>query len=482
MNRTPAASVSRSWRSSVRPRRWWRFAVLLTVLAVIWAGEAESASTGGGVSQTAPGKAVITRVLRVPPGMNPSEPHLAVDPEHPQRLFAVAQGPIPAVSAQLTPGALWRSRDGGRTWSRPALMGFIDNGPDGFAGDPVVAAGRDGLVLFGRLAFQVDEAAGTFTEHVGTGVSTDGGRTFPAFGSVDRLVLPLCVFDTCGPPPPFLDKEWIAVDATDGAFGGSAYIAWLRPHPDGTRDLLFARSRNGGRRYSAPLLLQRSTAEELAGYSEHVQLAVRPGGTVDAVWNGVRGGRPHILHAVSRNGGVSFSRPEPVVRLAPRAGQVDVITSLAVSPHGRLAVCWPQARPVAPFTSQIACTATDRKGRWRAQGLVLPGNRDRQYLPAATFQGERLWVAAYVSDATATRVVAVPHGKHGGFGPAVTLNRWPVPSDRICAPHPPACTQGQTFIGDYIGAVATRKRIAVAYIEPVVTPGRHNRVLVSVLS
>jgi hypothetical protein len=59
----------------------------------------------------------------------------------------------------------------------------------------------------------------------------------------------------------------------------------------------------------------------------------------------------------------------------------------------------------------------------------------------------------------------------------VTLAEWPVPSDRICAPHPPDCTEGQTFIGDYIGAVATAEQLVVSAIEPVVE-GDHNRVVV----
>lgn len=115
-----------------------------------------------------------------------------------------------------------------------------------------------------------------------------------------------------------------------------------------------------------------------------------------------------------------------------------------------------------------------------AQAGGLPGNRGRQYLPAAAFQGQRLWVAAYASSATSTRLVAVrSQGNH--FGAPVTVNRWPVPADRICAPHPPDCLEGQTFIGDYIGLVATRRQVVVAYIEPSAAPPQPNRVLVSSL-
>src|SRR4051794_36579374 len=68
--------------------------------------------------------------------------------------------------------------------------------------------------------------------------------------------------------------------------------------------------------------------------------------------------------------------------------------------------------------------------------------------PAAAFQRERLWAAVYVSGAS-TRLVAVPIDGHH-VGHPVTIDSWPIPSSRICAPHPPDCTEGQTFIGDYI--------------------------------
>ena len=59
----------------------------------------------------------------------------------------------------------------------------------------------------------------------------------------------------------------------------------------------------------------------------------------------------------------------------------------------------------------------------------------------------------------------------------MTLAEWPVSSDSICAPHPPDCTEGQTFIGDYVGAIATAEQLVVSAIEPVVDGG-HNRAVV----
>ena len=90
-------------------------------------------------------------------------------------------------------------------------------------------------------------------------------------------------------------------------------------------------------------------------------------------------------------------------------------------------------------------------------------------------------MAAYLSGATSTRVVAVPVDGDKIGGP-VTVDSWPVPASRICGPHPPDCQQDQTFIGDYIGLVATARAVVVAYIAPSAAPGETNRVLVSSLT
>jgi hypothetical protein len=337
----------------------------------------------------------------------------------------------------------------------------------------------DGLVLLGTLAGEFDFAAGTATDHVGTRVSTDGGASFTDFGDADQITVPLCIFAGCPPPPDsyVLDKPWLTIDTTGGAFDGTAYTVWIRDYLGVDRhELLVAVSKDQGRTYGAPVLLDQSSEAELAGLDELAEVAVRPDGTVDVVWNGRRNGQPLILHAWSTDGGASFSAPERVVQLRPDASPEGTVTSLAVSRSGRLAVCWQQARFLDPNDSQVACTETDRHGEWGSPQEILPGNGDRQYLPAATFEGERLWVAAYVSSATSTRVVAVrDEGQH--FGHPITINSWSIPSERICAPQPPVCAEGGTFIADYIGMVAAGGHKVVAYVQPSADASELNRVL-----
>jgi hypothetical protein len=143
-------------------------------------------------TQLPPEQGPSTIVLGGPLDQDRSELHIAVDPEDPDRMFVVAQGSLPYVA--LDPQLFWRSEDGGRTWSEPLVMGFIDNTADGAAGDPVVAAGAHGVVLFGTLAVMIEgdpdnlaSDLGTITAHIGTRVSTDQAarspRSVPPTGS-----------------------------------------------------------------------------------------------------------------------------------------------------------------------------------------------------------------------------------------------------------------------------------------------------------
>jgi len=463
----------------ITPVRVWHTVCLAAVALIVpGAAAASSASSAGGDDDSA----ITTTVLRVPAGTDPSEPHLSVDPQDPGRMYAVAQVQIPQL---LTQELLWRTDNGGRAWVRSPLLGGSDNtsSASGFSVDPVVAAGRNGLVLFGAFTLDADEAAQKAILQVGTRVSTNHGATFTAFGSADRVTVPLCVFTTGCPPPPDaqgLDKPWLAIDVTDGRFRGFAYLAWVHDYADGRHQLRFAVSHDHGRSYGPPIVLDRSTAGELAGLEELAQVAVRPDGTVDVVWNAVRHGRAVILHAVSTDGGARFSGPERVVLLRRDASRSGIVTTLAVSAGGRLGLCWSQPRSRDRYDPTVECKATNHAGSWGTAHRILPGKRDREYLPAAAFQGERLWVAAYSSNAASTRLVAVRARRHGFVRP-VTVNRWPIPAARICGPRVPECVASQTFIGDYIGVVATPRRVVVAYIAPSPDATRRNRLVISSL-
>jgi hypothetical protein len=406
-----------------------------------------------------------TASLEVPTDSTVSEPHLTLDPRDPETLVAVAQIDLFDRPRHL----LWRSDDGGVTWTSPLVMGGSDNSEFGIAADPVVAGGRGGELVFAGLLYY-----GT-TSVVGTRVSNNDGVSFTAFGRAETVKEPKGV-----------DKPWVAVDQSAGEFGGRVYLAWLyfRTGDPTSPQLRFAVSRDGGRTYGSPLVLMRTVFRGFDDTPEPLaQVAVRPDGTVDVVWNQRRSGALGIWHAFSTDGGASFSKSEAVARLDASTNAVGIVSSLAVSPSGRLAVCWSQSVSEATYDPRVLCAAKEAAGGWDEPRAILPESEDSQYLPAAAFQGERLWAASYVSDGARTRLVLVASDEgDASFGTPLTVGSWNLGDDDICAPHPPGadCGSEQTFIGDYMGLVAAPESVSVAYIAPAL-PETRNRMFVSSL-
>jgi hypothetical protein len=276
-----------------------------------------------------------------------------------------------------------------------------------------------------------------------------------------------------------IDKPWVAIDASHGRFGGSAYLTWSRndQHLDGSvfTTMFLARSRDGGATYSKPVAIapRAQRPEEIEHYS---QVAVRPDGTVDVVWNDLWRGEVAVMHSASRDGGVTFSRARPVAVLAGRTA-LGLTSSLAVSPSGTLAVCWSGSIAAQAYRPRIACSRS-RDGRSWSHPFMPFGARGDQYLPAAAFQGGRLWIAGYRSTAHSTRVL-LAGGRGLGLPRLVTLAVRPYGRAALCGPHPPDCEPGQRFVGDYIGAAGAQHHVWVDFVLPAGGPSSANRVYVA---
>jgi hypothetical protein len=453
----------------------------LAVIAAATAAIAASAANGNGSPEL--------RVVALPPpalrdARLVSEPHLAVTPGRPGVLVAVAQTNSAVVA--------WRSTDGGRTWTVGSPLRGT-RGTRGYAaGDPVIALGRGGLTAFAAVAID-RQGRCTLLNRVGSYRSLDGGRTFQGMhppmrpASLPRHFFGVPPIPSCPIPPGLthvvtIDKPWLAVDGTHGRFGGSAYLTWSRndQHLDGRvfTTLFLARSRDGGATYSKPVVIapRAQRPDEIEHYS---QVAVRPGGTVDVVWNDLWRGNPAVVHAASDDGGVTFSAARPVVVLAGRT-PLGLTSSLAVSPSGSLAVCWSGSTRPSVFRPRIACSRS-RDGRSWSRPVRPFGGFGDQYLPAAAFQGERLWVAGYRSGRQSTRVL-LAGARGSGYGRPVTLATRPYGRSALCGPHPPDCSPTQRFVGDYIGAAATQSNVWVDFVLPTRGPASDNRAYVARLT
>ena len=163
-----------------------------------------------------------------------TEPYVVAHPTNPQHLLAAAILASPSDGVYGDQACVsFVSDDGGLTWSAPHSFGF------GICADPWLALREDGVALFVGLE---DGLIHVFR-------SEDGGRTW--------LEVPL--------PAGFgraHDRPTLAVDTSAGPSAGSFYLLSILAGRSATKRQIvrvhLARSRDGGKTFEQPLLVQPS--------------------------------------------------------------------------------------------------------------------------------------------------------------------------------------------------------------------------------
>ncbi|MBV9774362.1 MAG: exo-alpha-sialidase [Gemmatimonadetes bacterium] len=125
--------------------------------------------------------------------------------------------------------------------------------------------------------------------------SVDGGRTFSASTVVDGDACPCC--------------------RTAMALGpdGSVYVTWRKVFPGSVRDVVVARSTDGGRSFAAPVRVHRDGWVFPGCPEAGPSVAVDGTGRVHVGWYTGKEGHPGLFYAVSTDGGRSFGAPVPLV-------------------------------------------------------------------------------------------------------------------------------------------------------------------------
>lgn len=121
--------------------------------------------------------------------------------------------------------------------------------------------------------------------------SRDGGRTWGPSAVVDGGVCPCC-------------RTALAV-GPDGA----VYVAWRKVFPGGVRDVVVARSGDGGRTFSAPVAVHHDGWVFPGCPHAGPSLAVDGSGRVHVAWYTGREGRQGLWYAISRPGALAFGDP-----------------------------------------------------------------------------------------------------------------------------------------------------------------------------
>lgn len=213
-----------------------------------------------------------------------------------------AEGTVHAVWEALNPITLNREL----FYSRAAAdrLAFSEpinliNRPDLDVGSPVIGVDASGRILVAYLRNDLTNPR-DIRQDVALSISSDGGRTFGDPINVTRLATRFRAIEVA-----------MAVEP-----GGAINLAWtLFDLSTGFEDVFFARSTDGGRRFSTPRNL--SNTNSPVDFAFRPALAVDPAGGLAVSFTRVAGATPlrNVFFTRSTDGGATFSAPVNVTRV-----------------------------------------------------------------------------------------------------------------------------------------------------------------------
>jgi BNR/Asp-box repeat protein len=227
-----------------------------------------------------------------------NEPAIAVNTKDPQQLVVAWQ-----INASVA-----YSKDGGEDWK---IAEGTAPGNYRVSGDVSVtydAAGHAVLcyIAFDKLGTTNYWAQGATRNGIFIRRSLDGGQTWePEAVTV--------ISHESTPGIPFEDKPWVVADS-GGPHAGNLYIGWTQ-FTLSASDLLFSRSTDGGKTWSAPIKLSSVSGlpRDDNGALEGFHGVVAPDGTLYTIWDG----RDGIMMALSRDGGATFTKERRIIPAGP---------------------------------------------------------------------------------------------------------------------------------------------------------------------
>ena len=216
-----------------------------------------------------------------------------------------------------------RSTDGGRTFE-PAIYVNDDAGAAVTSHtfhDMVVGPDGTGYVSW------IDGRRGLDDPDIRVAASRDGGISFGAGTIVDEGVCPCCRTAIAAGPD------------------GTVYAAWRKHFAGGVRDVVVARSTDGGLSFGEPVPVADDGWVFPGCPHAGPALAVAPSGTLHVGWYTGKDGAAGLFLATSDDGGMTFGAPTTLLEgdwVPPSQ------LTLAADEHGEVWVAWEDRRVVEP--------------------------------------------------------------------------------------------------------------------------------------
>lgn len=347
-------------------------------------------------------------------------------------------------------GGVYRSTDGGTTWSVGFLPGLVRAntsapGPYESAGDPAVVSGPNNTFWYANLAFDRTDNANA----VAASRSADGGRSW-----VTHFVVQTSAVQGKGL---FNDKEWIASDPTDRT-GNTAYVTWTE-FSGSSSNIVIAKTTDGGLTWSAPAPVSNQYVNDQGS-----TVLVDGTGHVYVTFETFNGSSDSVAFAVSTNGGASFLTRliAPVNDIpSPLPGATfrdDSFPALALS-GSSLHVVWSNWNGVD--ADVVYMRSTNAGATW-SDPVTIGGGPGDQFFPwVAAGTGGRVYASWFNRTGTGdTYSIAGAASTDGGgsWTAAVTLSSVTSNVQSGNQFSYPSCLYN--FIGDYSGITVDSSGVA----------------------
>ncbi len=190
------------------------------------------------------------------------------------------------------------SQDEGMTWNQTFVPSLGFN-----LGDGVVTVDSKGNFYYAMISLDKNDRS-----LIGVSRSTNGGKTWsrPADAST-----------TAGGQDDFQDKEWITADrSAKSRFKDNVYVSWTKFPASDSPKIMFAASKNRGKRFLAPVVISGSIDNNSVVQGSVV--ATGPNGEIYIVWSDrslVGLFSPvFIRFSKSTDGGKTFSTPTSIAK------------------------------------------------------------------------------------------------------------------------------------------------------------------------
>jgi hypothetical protein len=372
------------------------------------------------------------------------------------------------------------SRNGGKSFGAvdlPLPPPATTNGTD-FASDPGVAFDSRGNVYFSYIVVFFNRSFGSIQgTEVAVAKSSDGGASWPQ----------VTFFNFNSGSGKFNDKPMIAVDSNPASpFRDSVYVGWdnasnKEGKSSSNNALLFSRSSDGGKSFSAPVAVNSPTGgpSSVIGADPFVG----PGGEVYVAWHDAQNSRLMINRSL--DGGATFGQPATIAPtavpfeavIAPQASRGALLypacdSDRSAGAHrGTLYCSWMDETP-ANGTDVFLARSSDGARHWSAPLRVnddpagVVKDQFNQWLSVDPITGavNLSWNDARNDPADTKTDIYWSDSTNGGLSFAPNLKVTTASSDESAAN--PFADAGNQY-GDYEGIVA---RGGVAH--PIWTDGR----------